>query len=326
MDAELADEVGERRAGPGDPPVGLEEAPLALPRQQRLAVVELADEVEPLAQRLRRVEQPEAGAAHPGGHAGGGEDVLGEERGRADRRILGKPEAERAAGVDGAAEDDDRVDPPRAPVGGDLVAEHPALGVAADVDLVVAGLGADPVDRLVDREHVVVEGALEAALLALGRAEVDDPRIDAVAAQDLDRAGRGSDVVDVGGEHHRRHEQQGRARRRLRSLPGGGREVAAQPVDRPRRDDLEGRRLLVGLEAAEAGHLERVLRRGAEPAGRRGDQIFDERHSVSPVIAAVSSPPLPERLYPGAVCNRFRNMASADSLRSPRSRSRGIGR
>ena len=112
VDAELADHVGERRAGPGDPPVGLEEAPLTLPGQQGLAVVELADEGQPLAQRLRRIEHPEAGAAHPGGHAGGGEDVLGEERGRADRRILGKPEAERAAGVDGAAEDDDRVDPP----------------------------------------------------------------------------------------------------------------------------------------------------------------------------------------------------------------------
>ena len=39
---------------------------------------------------------------------------------------------------------------------------------------------ADAVDRLVDGEHVVVERALEAALLVLGRAEVDDPRVDAV--------------------------------------------------------------------------------------------------------------------------------------------------
>ena len=37
--------------GPGDPPLAHQEAALALARQQRLAVVELADEVEPLAQR-----------------------------------------------------------------------------------------------------------------------------------------------------------------------------------------------------------------------------------------------------------------------------------
>ena len=175
VDAELADHVGERRAGPGDPALRLEEAALALAREQRLAVVELADELQPLAQRLGRVEHPEAGPAEPGGHAAGREDVLGEEGGRGDRRLLGEPEGERPAGVDGAAEDDDRVDPLRAPVGGDLVAEHPALAVAADVDLLAAGLLADPVDRLVDREHVVVERALEPALLVLGRAEVDDP-------------------------------------------------------------------------------------------------------------------------------------------------------
>ena len=86
MDDELADHVGERRAGPGDPALGLEEAALALARQQRLAVVQLADEVEALAQRLGRVEQAEAGPAHPGGHAGGGEDVLGEEGGGARSR------------------------------------------------------------------------------------------------------------------------------------------------------------------------------------------------------------------------------------------------
>ena len=63
-----------------------------------------------------------------------------------------------------------------------------------------------------------------------------------------------------------------------------GREVAAQPVDGPLGDDLVRRRLLVGLEAAEARHLEGVLRRGAEPAGRRGDQIFERSTSVSPRI------------------------------------------
>ena len=65
VDAELLDHLGQRRAGPGDPALGLEEAALALARQQRLAVVELAEELEPLAQRLARVHQPEAGAAQP---------------------------------------------------------------------------------------------------------------------------------------------------------------------------------------------------------------------------------------------------------------------
>ena len=79
--------------GPGDPAVGLEEAALALARQQRLAVVELADEVEPLAQRLGRVHQPEAGAAQPTpGTPRRGEDVLGEEgRGRAIAASSGRP-------------------------------------------------------------------------------------------------------------------------------------------------------------------------------------------------------------------------------------------
>ncbi len=48
---ELAHEVGDRRARPGNPPLAHQKAPLALARQQRLAVVKLAHEVEPLAQR-----------------------------------------------------------------------------------------------------------------------------------------------------------------------------------------------------------------------------------------------------------------------------------
>ncbi len=202
--------------------------------------------------------------------------MLGEERGDSDRGVLGQAEAERPAGVDRAPEGDDGVDPARAPVGGNLVAEHPALRIAADVDLLVAGLLADQVDGLVERDHVVVEGALEATLLVLGGAEVDHPRIDAVTGEDLDRAGRRRDVVDVGGEHHRRHQQQRRPRPLLRVRRR--RVVAAEPVNGPGRDDLERRGLLVGLEAAEARHLERVLRHVGEPAGRRSDQIAEWWH------------------------------------------------
>ena len=49
---------------------------------------------------------------------------------------------------------------------------------------VAARLLAHPIDRLRDREHVVGERALEPAPLALGRAEVDHPGIDAVLAQE----------------------------------------------------------------------------------------------------------------------------------------------
>ena len=88
-----------------------------------------------------------------------------------------------------AAEDDERVDSLRAAVGGDLVTEHPTLGVAADVDLVSAGLLADAVDRLVDCDHVVIERTLETSLLPLRRTEIDDPGVDAVAVEDVDGAG-----------------------------------------------------------------------------------------------------------------------------------------
>jgi hypothetical protein len=44
---------------------------------------------------------------------------------------------------------------------------------------VLPGDLAHDVDGLGDRDDVVGERALEAALLLLGRAEVDDPRVDA---------------------------------------------------------------------------------------------------------------------------------------------------
>ena len=147
-----------------------------------------------------------------------------------------------------------------AEVGGGLVAEHPALAVAGEVDVALAGV-ADVGDRLGDGDDVVGERALEPALLLLGRAEVDDPGLDAVVAQDRDRAGRRGDVVDVGGEHQRRHEDDVRNGRLVDVVVG---EVAAQAVVGALGGDLEGLRLLAGLEAAEAQHLERVLGRARE--------------------------------------------------------------
>ena len=189
MGDELAHEVGDRRPGPGDPALALRKRRWRSRGSSASRSWSWRTKSSLLAQRLDRVEQPEAGAAHPGRDARCGRRPR-RARGAGLGDLLGDPERQRAAGVDRAAEGDEAVDPLAAPVGGGLVAEHAALGVAAEVD-VAAGLGAHPVDRLGDREHVVGEGALEAALLVLGGAEVDDPRIDAVRVQDRDGAGGG---------------------------------------------------------------------------------------------------------------------------------------
>ena len=160
--------------------------------QQRLAVVQAQDEVDPAAQRLDRVEQPEAGAARPRRQRHAAEDAVGEQLGGAGGELLGDAERHRQPRVDRAAERDQRAEPVVAAVGGRLVAEHPALRVAAEVD-VAAGRLAHAVDGVGDREHVVGQRALESPLLVLGRAEVDHPRVDAVLAA-------GSSTALVAGE------------------------------------------------------------------------------------------------------------------------------
>ena len=158
-----------------------------------------------------------------------------------------------------------RVDPLAAAVGGGLVAEHPALRVAAEVD-VAAGRLADAVDRVADRDDVVGERALEPALLVLGRAEVDHPGVDAVLVQDRDA-----------------RSTPARRRRRRRRASSAAPAASGAPAPRRRSSgaagrsalgrDLVRRRLLAGLEAAEARHLERVLRGRAEPGYGLGDRI-----------------------------------------------------
>ena len=91
---------------------------------------------------------------------------------------------------------------------------------------------------------MIGEGALEAALLALGGAEVDHPRVDPVLMQERDRARGRRDVVDLGGQHHRRDEQHRGARAAL-AVAVGVAVVPAQLVDAVLGDDLVGRRLLV---------------------------------------------------------------------------------
>ena len=72
---------------------------------------------------------------------------------------------------------------------------------------VVAGRVADAVDGVRHRQHVVGQRALEAARFALGSAEVDHPGVGAVLAQNRHRAGVRGNVIDLGGEHQRRHQQ-----------------------------------------------------------------------------------------------------------------------
>ena len=62
---ELPEQLGDRRAGPCDPAVGLQEAALVLPWQQRLTIVQTAQEVDAAAHRLHRIQELEAGARHP---------------------------------------------------------------------------------------------------------------------------------------------------------------------------------------------------------------------------------------------------------------------
>jgi hypothetical protein len=137
---------------------------------------------------------------------------------------------------------------------------------------VAAGCLADLVDGVRDRHHVVGERPLEASLLPLGRAEVHDPWIGSVLAQDADRAGLARHVVHLGREHQRRHEQDRRATLLLLGV------VMAEPVDALLSRQLVRRGLLVGGEAAEARDLERVLGGGADPVDRRGQRVGQQRH------------------------------------------------
>ena len=130
---ELLQEVREGGTGPGDPAVGLQELALSLAGQQRVAVMELADEVQLLARRLDGVEQAKACPGHPGGHGATGERADGEHVSEPGRDTLGDAQRHGGGGVDRAAEGDEARQTLAAAKGSGLVAEHPALAVAAEV-------------------------------------------------------------------------------------------------------------------------------------------------------------------------------------------------
>ena len=104
---ELLEQFGDGGPGPRDPALRGKESPLLFAGQQRLAVVQLTQEVQPRLRGLDRVEHLETGARQPAGDVDAAEHVVGHEvrgRGReAGRQVHRQP----GQGVDRCAERDD---------------------------------------------------------------------------------------------------------------------------------------------------------------------------------------------------------------------------
>ncbi len=287
---ELLEQFGDSGPRPRDPALRREEATLLLPRQQRLAVVQLTQEVESRLGGLDRVEHLEPGARQPPRDVDAGKDVIGHEIGGTSGQPGGQVHRQRGQRVDRRPERDDAGEVLGLPVGRGLIGEHPALGVAGKVH-VAAGDLLDGVDRFAQRDHMVGEVALHATFDLVGRAEVDDPRVDARLVQDADGAVVAGDVPHVRRHHHRVHHQHRRARR-FRTGPGVGREIAPEPVHRHALDDLKRRRHRAGLEAAVPEHFQPVLRGGHQPAHRPGyrRQVHDDPTPLFPDHSLPSPP------------------------------------
>ena len=167
MRDELLEQFGDRRPRPRDPAFGLEEAPLLFAGQQRLAVVQLAEEVDTRLRGLDRVEHLETGARQPAGDVHAAEHVVGHEvrgRGRDAGRQVHRQAGER---IDRCAERDDAGEVLRPPECGGLVGEHAALRVTGQMD-VAAGDLFDGVDGFAQRDDVVGEVAVHAAFDFVG--------------------------------------------------------------------------------------------------------------------------------------------------------------
>ena len=236
---ELTHEVGQRRGGPGDPPVAHEKSPLPLPGEQRIPVVQLGDEVDSGPQRLQRVHQFEAETRGPRWQTPELQ-VVGHQPEHPAGHVLGDTKGNHAAGVGRAAKGHHRGQPDAAPIGGGLVAEHASLAVATEVH-VTTRLLPYPVDRIADRQHVIGERALQSAFFVLGCTEVDHPRVDSGSGQVGHGADGGCHVVHVGRQHHGWYQHH---RRPGQALPfGGGHQVGEVPTQ--------------AIGAVLVGHLER---------------------------------------------------------------------
>ena len=228
-DDEFIDESAQSRAGPGHEALSAEETTAALALEQRVTIVELGHELGDLLELLADREDLEARRGQDSGEAVELGEGLGDSAaGRADHspseRCVDGWQV--AVNVDGAAEGDEGGDILALAVGRGLVAEHPALGVAEEVDR-PPRLGRNRSDRVVDREHVVIQGALEAPRLTLGGAKIDDPHIDARVEQRRDTRDIRGDVVDLRGHHQGRDEEGGPG---LELAPFMGRGVVTQAM------------------------------------------------------------------------------------------------
>ena len=160
---ELFQQLGDRRPRPCDPPLGGQEPALLFAGQQRLAVVELTQEIQPRLCGLDRVEHLEPGPGQPAGDVDAAEHVIGHEvRGRR-RQARRQVHRHRGQRVHRRSEADDAGQVLGAAVGRRLVGEHPALRVAGEVHI-ATGHRLDRVDRLAEGHHVIGEVALHPAL------------------------------------------------------------------------------------------------------------------------------------------------------------------
>ena len=154
--------------GPRDPTLRRKEAPLLFAGQQRLAVVQLTQEIQPRLRGLDRVEHLETGARQPAWDVDAAEHVVGHEVGGRRRRGWQAGSSADAARVSTGAPNAMMLarsfDRRYAAV---LVGEHAALRVAGQVD-VAAGDLLDGVDGLAQRDDVVGEVAVHAALDLVG--------------------------------------------------------------------------------------------------------------------------------------------------------------
>ncbi len=198
FDDELFEEEPQRGPRPRDEALAAEEAPAPLAPHERVPVVQLGHELDPRLDLLPRAEHLEDGARQ---RAGEPLDVIEEPRRRrlhrADERLGNLARSREAAvDVDRAPERDQRADPFAPTVGRRLVREHSPLRVPAQVDVAPRDR-ADAVDAAQDGADVIVERPEHAAGLALGRAEVDDERLDAEPAEHRHRRRVRRDVVDL---------------------------------------------------------------------------------------------------------------------------------
>ena len=257
---ELLDELAEGGARPGHEAFTAEEATPGFASHEGAAIVELGQELEPLLDLFPRAQDLEAGAGDHARQAFDAFDRLGDDRlddaHEEGRRVLVEG-GQILVDVDGGTEGHDRRDPLAAEIGRRLVGEHAALRVATEVHLAPAH-AAHGLDAADDGEDVIVERALHAALLALGRPEVDDVRLHAARSQrDHGRVLR-LEVVDLARNHQRRDQE------RHGGVLRFGRRVPAQSVVRTLIDDVERR--AIGLpQPTDASELERIGRAHAGP-------------------------------------------------------------